>query len=134
MAFFIQNIEKTTKENKNYRKVIYTAPVKNNKTENSKKSTFQLVLMSLNPQEEIGLEVHPNTTQFFRVESGRGKVIAGDKEYKIRSDSIVIIPAGVKHNVINSSKVRDLKLYTIYTPAEHKPRTVQKNKPKYSIV
>jgi len=124
MAFFVPNIETMTKENKNYRKVIYTS-------ETPKKSSFQLVLMSLKPQEEIGLESHSHTTQFFRIESGRGKIVAGKEEFKIKAGSVVVVPAGKKHNVINSSKVRDLKLYTIYTPAEHKPKTTQKTKPKH---
>lgn len=118
---FVDNIDFLTKNNTYYRNVLYTAPNKN----------MQLVLMSLKPNEEIGMEVHENTNQFFRIEAGFGKVKYNDgKEREIKADDAIIIPAGMKHNIINTSNREDLKLYTIYTPANHKDGLKQKTKPK----
>lgn len=108
MKGFFTNIEKETLENGNYRKVLYT----------SKHS--QLVLMSLKPGEEIGMEVHPDNDQFFRIEKGRGKCIIDGNEYELSDGVAVVVPAGAKHNVINTSDIDELKLYTIYSPAHHK--------------
>jgi mannose-6-phosphate isomerase-like protein (cupin superfamily) len=102
------NIEKDTLENGNFRKVLYT----------SKHS--QLVLMSLKPGEEIGMEVHPDNDQFFRFEKGRGKCVIDGNEYEVEDGSAVIVPAGARHNVANISAEEELKLYTIYSPAHHK--------------
>lgn len=116
MKGFNANIEKETLENKNFRKVLYT----------SKHS--QLVLMSLIPNEEIGMEVHKDNDQFFRFEKGNGKVIIDGNEYKVGDGSAIVVPAGAKHNVINMSGSEDLKLYTIYSPAHHKDGIIRKTK------
>jgi mannose-6-phosphate isomerase-like protein (cupin superfamily) len=109
---FVQNIEKLTEENTNFRKVIYTA------------HHSQLVLMSLKPSEEIGMEVHPDNDQFFRVETGDGKAIIDGNEQVFSAGFCVVIPAGSQHNIINTSATAELKLYTIYSPAHHKDGTV----------
>lgn len=106
MKGFVIDIEDATKENGNFRKVLYTAKYS------------QLVLMSLKPGEEIGAEVHETHDQFFRFEKGEGKVLIDGNEYKIKKDFAVIVPAGANHNVVNTGD-EDLKLYTIYSPAEH---------------
>lgn len=111
-----ENIEKLTLENNNFRKVLYTA------------SNMQLVLMSLKPLEDIGLEVHDENDQFFRFEEGQGKVIVGDTQYIVEADDIVIVPAGTPHNIMNISESVDLKMYTIYTPAHHKDGIVRVTK------
>lgn len=109
-------IEKDTKENTNFRKVLYTG-------EHS-----QLVLMSLKPNEEIGMETHFDNDQFFRFESGNGKVIINETEYMVEDGDAVIVPAGASHNVINTSETDDLKLYTIYSPAHHKDGVIRETK------
>ncbi|KKT19826.1 MAG: hypothetical protein UW07_C0009G0016 [Candidatus Nomurabacteria bacterium GW2011_GWF2_43_8] len=108
MKGFNANIEKETLENKNFRQVLYTG------------KHSQLVLMSLKPNEEIGMEVHPDNDQFFRFEKGEGKCIIDGNSYAVGDGSVIIVPAGAEHNVINMSGVEDLKLYTIYSPAHHK--------------
>ena len=80
----------------------------------------QLVLMSLKPEEEIGMEVHPDNDQFFRFEKGEGKVFINETEYSVGDGDAVIVPAGATHNVINTSTTEALKLYTIYAPPHHK--------------
>jgi len=105
---FVSNIEKDTIENENFRKVLYTA------------KHCQLVLMSLKPNEEIGMEVHPDNDQFFRFEKGRGKVIIDGNEHEVEDGSAVLVPAGAQHNVVNVSMTESLKIYTIYSPAHHK--------------
>jgi len=112
---YIGNIERDTKTNENFRKVLNT-------TERS-----QLVVMSLLPGEEIGMEIHPDTDQFIRIEEGEAKVILDGQETKIEDDFAVIIPAGTEHNVINIGD-EELKLYTIYTPAHHPAGTIHKTK------
>ena len=114
---FQTNIEQDTIENDNYRKVIFT-------TERT-----QLVLMSLNPGEEIGEEVHEGD-QFFRFEQGEGKMIIDGKETSVVDDTSVVVPEGASHNVINTSDTEDLKLYALYSPPQHKDGQVNKNKPK----
>ena len=109
------NIEKLTQENENFRKVLYTG-------EHS-----QLVLMSLLPGEDIGEEIHNENDQFFRFESGTGKVVINDTEYEVADGDAVIVPRGVKHNVINTGENR-LKLYTIYSPAHHLDGVVRSTK------
>lgn len=103
---FHQNIESATLENTNFRKVIYTA------------NHSQVVLMSLKKGEEIGAESHPNNDQFFRFEKGEGKAVIDGKDYEIKDGTAIVVPAGVVHNIINTSDV-DLKFYTIYSPAHH---------------
>ncbi|HLD30777.1 MAG TPA: cupin domain-containing protein [Patescibacteria group bacterium] len=116
MKGFNANIEKETLENENFRKVLYT----------SKHS--QLVLMSLRPNEEIGMEVHPDNDQFFRFEKGQGKCIIDGNEYELADGSVIVVPAGAEHNIINVSDSEDLKLYTIYSPAHHKDGIVRATK------
>jgi len=116
MKGFSINIEEATLENNNFRKVLYT----------SKHS--QLVLMSLKPMEEIGMEVHEENDQFFRFEAGQGKCIIDGNEYELKDGVAVVVPAGSQHNVINTSATEDLKLYTIYSPAHHKDGIVRTTK------
>ncbi|MCC7470000.1 MAG: cupin domain-containing protein [Bacteroidetes bacterium] len=116
MKGFFQNIEKETLENTNFRKVIYTG------------KGAQLVLMSLKPKEEIGLEVHNENDQFFRFESGQGKVLIDGNEYEVSDGTAIIVPMMAKHNVINTSETEDLKLYTLYSPPHHKDGTVHATK------
>lgn len=116
MKGFTENIEKSTLENGNFRKVLYTGKYS------------QLVLMSLKPNEEIGMEVHPDNDQFFRFEKGQGKCIIDGNEYELSNGVAVVVPAGAEHNIINISDVEDLKLYTIYSPAHHKDGIVRVTK------
>jgi len=113
---FCSNIEKDTLENENFRKVLYTG------------KHSQLVLMTLMPNEEIGEEIHEDNDQFFRFEKGEGKVVIDGNEYKVGDGFAVIVPAGAKHNVINTSAKNELKLYTIYSPAHHQDGVVRKTK------
>lgn len=110
------NIEKDTLDNTNFRKVLFTA-----------KNT-QLVVMSLKPGEDIGIETHDDTTQFLRFESGEGKCLIGGKEYNVKDGDSVIIPQGSKHNVTNTSDKDDLKLYSLYSPPVHKDGLIEKDK------
>jgi mannose-6-phosphate isomerase-like protein (cupin superfamily) len=107
MKGYCQNIEEATLANTNFRQVLYTGKYS------------QLVLMSLLPNEEIGLEVHPDNDQFFRFEKGQGLCLIDDNEYIVSDGFAVVIPAGAKHNIINTSTTQDLKLYTIYSPPHH---------------
>ncbi len=116
MKGFKGNIEKDTKENSNFRKVLYTG------------KHCQLVLMSLQPKEEIGLETHSENDQFFRFEQGEGKCIIDGNEYTVGDGVAIIVPAGAKHNVINTSASTELKMYTIYSPPHHKDGIVRKTK------
>ena len=111
---FCSNIEKSTIENDNFRKVLYTG------------KHSQLVLMKLDPNEEIGMEVHADNDQFFRFEEGEGKVVIDGNEYKVGDGFAVIVPAGAQHNVVAGKK--GLKLYTIYSPAHHQDGVVRKTK------
>ena len=115
MNGFVTNIEKATLQNTNFRKVLYT----------SKHS--QLVLMCLKPNEEIGSEIHTENDQFFRFEQGQGKCIVDGNEYPISNGTAVVIPVGSKHNIINTGK-EALKLYTVYSPPNHKDGTVHRTK------
>lgn len=110
------DIEKLTLENEDFRHVLYTG-------EHS-----QLVLMSLLPNEEIGLEVHPDNDQFFRFEKGEGRVVINETWHEVKDGVAIIVPSGSKHNVINTSKTEKLKFYTIYSPAHHKDGIVRKTK------
>jgi len=116
MKGFCTDIEEETLENGNFRKVLYT----------SKHS--QLVLMSLKPLEEIGMEVHEENDQFFRFERGLGLCIIDGNEYEVGDGVAVVVPAGAQHNIINTSKTDALKLYTIYSPAHHKDKIVRATK------
>jgi mannose-6-phosphate isomerase-like protein (cupin superfamily) len=112
MNFFIDNIEDRTENNQFFRSVLYTG------------KHMQLVVMSLKPGEDIGEEVHDNVDQFFRFEDGEGKLVIDGHEYMVEEDMVVIVPAGSKHNIINTSTHEDLKIYTIYTPPNHPDKTV----------
>jgi len=116
MKGFKTNIERDTLKNKNFRKVIYTG------------ANSQLVLMSLKPKEEIGLETHPQNDQFLRFEGGTGRVIIDASKYSVTDGDAVVIPAGAKHNVVNTSATDELKIYTIYSPPHHKDGIVHKTK------
>ena len=116
MKGFCSNIEKETLENNNFRKVLYTG------------KHSQLVLMSLKPLENIGMEVHNDNDQFFRFEKGQGKCIIDGNEYVLEDGVAVVVPAGAEHNIINTSETEDLKLYTIYSPAHHKDGIVRETK------
>jgi mannose-6-phosphate isomerase-like protein (cupin superfamily) len=110
------SIEEETRKNSDFRRVLYTGKYS------------QLVLMNLKPMEEIGMETHPNIDQFFRFEEGEGKAIIDGVEHKIKDGDAVIVPAGAKHNVVNTSKNSELKLYTIYSPPEHQDKVVRHTK------
>lgn len=114
MHGYIANIEQATLENSDYRRVLYTT------------HGLQLVLMHLEPGEEIGSETH-GLDQFLRIEAGSGKVVMNGEEYPIADDDVVIIPRGTEHNVINTG-TGPLKLYSLYGPAEHKDGTVHHTK------
>lgn len=109
-------IEKATIENENFRKVLYT----------SKHS--QLVLMSLLPKEEIGLETHTDNDQFFRFEAGTGEVHIDTEVYAVKDGDAIVVPAGAKHNIINTSSSLPLKMYTIYSPPHHKDGIIRTTK------
>lgn len=113
---FTTNIEKATLENNSFRNVLYTAKYS------------QLVLMSLLPKEEIGMETHEKDDQFFRFESGQGKCIINGNEYEVTAGDAIIVPAGAKHNIINTSDTGALKLYTIYSPPTHKDAETSQTK------
>ncbi len=115
MNGYIANIEKETKDNNLYRKVIFTAYYS------------QLVLMSLKPGEEIGEEIH-GLDQFLRFEEGEGKVVLNGEEFSVSDGFAVVVPAGAKHNVINTSTDKPLKLYTIYSPPNHQDGTIHQTK------
>ena len=116
MRGYNANIEKETLENTNFRKVLYTG------------KHSQLVLMSLKSNEEIGMEVHTDNDQFFRFEKGEGKCIIDGNSYNLSDGSVILVPAGAEHNVINTSSSEDLKLYTIYSPAHHQDGVVRVTK------
>jgi mannose-6-phosphate isomerase-like protein (cupin superfamily) len=116
MKGFKSNIEKDTLGNSHFRRVLYTG------------KNSQLVLMSLKPGEEIGEEVHKTIDQFFRFEKGEGIVSIDGIKQKVMDGDAVIVPAGASHNVTNTSKNAELKLYTIYSPPEHQDGTVRKTK------
>lgn len=116
MKGYKANIEIDSRENENFRKVLYTG------------KHSQLVLMSLLPKEEIGFEIHEDRDQFFRFEAGVGKVFVDESEYEVVDGDVVIVPAGARHNVVNTSDVEKLKLYTIYSPAEHMDGVIRKTK------
>lgn len=112
---FPADIEKQTIANTDYRRVLFTA------------KHSQLVLMSLKPGEEIGTETH-DLDQFFRFEAGEGRVVVNGHSHKVEDGDSIVIPQGCEHNVINTSKTEDLKLYSIYSPPNHKRGTVHHTK------
>ena len=116
MKGFKSNIEKDTLSNSDFRRVLYTG------------KNSQLVLMNLRPSEEIGEEVHKTIDQFFRFEKGEGIVSIDGTKRNVTDGDSVVIPAGARHNVINTSKTTELKLYTIYSPPEHQDGSVRKTK------
>lgn len=116
MKGFFANIEQDTLDNNNFRKVLYTS------------THSQLVLMTLQPNEDIGLEVHADNDQFFRIEAGTGKCVIDDNEYELKDGVAIVVPAGANHNVINTSTTEPLKLYTIYSPAHHQDGIVRASK------
>lgn len=115
MNGFVDNIEELTVGNKDFRRVLYTG------------KHMQLVVMSLRRGEEIGEEVHEDRDQFFRVEKGKGEVVIDGDRHKIRRDDAIVVPAGARHNVINTGE-KSLKLYTLYGPPEHKDGIVRHTK------
>lgn len=115
MKGFVTNIEEASLTNTHFRQVLYTDP------------KLQLVVMSLKPGEDIGEEVH-QLDQFIRVEQGEGKAVLDGEERVLADGSVVIIPSGVKHNIINTSATQSMKLYTLYAPPNHAPGTVHTTK------
>jgi mannose-6-phosphate isomerase-like protein (cupin superfamily) len=115
MKYFLTNIEDATVKNTHYRRELFTG------------QHSQLVLMNLRPGEEIGMEVH-ELDQFIRFEAGEGTVVLEGEDHLVHDGIAVVIPAGTKHNVVNTSKKEDLKLYSIYSPPEHKVGTLHKTK------
>jgi len=111
MKGFVDNIEKLTEDNDDFRRVLYTG------------KNLQLVLMAIQPGEEIGEEVHEGHDQFFRIETGEGEVWIDGVSNKVKADDGIIVPAGAKHNVVNSGS-EPLKLYTLYGPPEHADGTI----------
>lgn len=118
---FCDNINNLTLNNIYYRKVIYTS------------NHIQLVLMNIPPNDYIHLETHDYIDQFIRIESGNGIAIVNDKEYELKNDIAIIIPAGTKHEIKNTSKDKNLLLYTIYTPPNHKKNKINKNNPDFNV-
>jgi mannose-6-phosphate isomerase-like protein (cupin superfamily) len=116
MKGYLVNIEEKTLENNYFREVLYTS------------QHNQLVVMSLLPNEDIGEEVHEIVDQFIRIEEGEGKAILNGEEHIIRTGSAIVIPAGIEHNIINTSSEIKLKLYTVYSPAHHRDKTIHKTK------
>lgn len=116
MVGYVTNIEKRSLENDYFREVLFTGP------------HSQLVVMSLAPGEDIGMETHPEVDQFIRVECGNGKAILNGEEHTLGDGSAVVIPAGTQHNIVNTSATEAMKLYTIYSPANHPQGTIHKNK------
>ena len=116
MKGYKDNIEKLVLGNENFRQVLYTG------------KNCQLVLMTLKPSEEIGMETHNENDQFFRFESGEGKVLIDGNEYEVSDGDVVIVPMGAEHNVINVSETEPLRLYTIYAPPHHADGTIHPTK------
>ena len=115
MKGFVGDIEDQAQDNSDFRRVIYTG------------KNLQLVLMSLKPGEDIGEEVHKDRDQFFRIEKGNGEVLIDGKRSKIKGDDAVLVPAGARHNIINTGD-KPLRLYTLYGPPEHRDGTVHATK------
>jgi len=117
MTGYVGSIEKLTEKNGYFRQVLYTGKY------------TQLVIMCLQPGEEIGNEVHAKVDQFFRIETGSAKFIFnGSEEHIAKAGDAVIVPAGTFHNVVNALKTKQLKLYTLYSPPNHPDGTIHKSK------
>lgn len=116
MNGYVTDIERDTLENEDYRRVLYTGKY------------MQLVLMTLQPGEDIGLETHEGHDQFIRIEAGTGYAQLDNERRDLKDGSIVVIPSGAEHNVVNTSDSEPLRLYTLYSPPEHEDGTVQKTK------
>lgn len=116
MKHYLDNIEEKTLKNQNYREVLYTGP------------KMQLVVMSVPIGEAIGEEIHADHDQFLRVESGQGKAILDGTPHDLAADDALIVPAGMRHDIVNVSGDEPLKLYTIYAPPEHAPDTLHPRK------
>lgn len=116
MTGYYADIEAETIGNTNFRKVLFTG------------AHSQLVVMSLPPGEDIGMEVHANVDQFFRFEAGQGKAILNGEEILFKANDVIVVPVGTNHNIINSSTTEPLKLYTIYSPANHPEGTIHATK------
>ena len=116
MPRYVLDLERETISNDDFRRVIFTG------------HDLQLVLMTISPGEELGAEIHPAHDQFIRVESGVGEVTLGQRSYPVTHGTAVIIPAGVEHNVTNTSSTQPLRLYTLYGPPEHADDTVHRTK------
>ena len=117
MTVYVGSIEKITEKNTDFRQVLFTG------------KHLQLVVMCLQPHEEIGNEVHDQVDQFFRIEEGSARFVFGDtEEHLVAAGGAVVVPAGTYHNVINASPAKPLKLYTVYTPPEHPDGTVHQTK------
>lgn len=115
MKGFVADIEELTEENSDFRHVLYTG------------KNLQLVLMAIQPGEDIGEEVHDDRDQFFRVEKGNGEVLIDGNRSKVKSDDAIIVPAGARHNIVNTGE-EPLRLYTLYAPPEHRDQTVHATK------
>ena len=115
MKGYVDDIEKVTLGNTDFRRVLYTG------------ANLQLVLMTLQPGEEIGEETHDDRDQFFRIEEGKGAILIDGRRHDVEDDFAVIVPAGARHNVINTGPA-PLKLYTIYGPPEHRDGTVHRTR------
>ena len=115
MKGFVDDIEKLTVENDDFRRVLYTG------------KHLQLVLMTLQPGEEIGAEVHEDRDQFFRIEEGHGEVTIDGTRHAVEDDDAIIVPAGARHNVVNTGDA-PLRLYTVYGPPEHREGVVHHSK------
>lgn len=113
---YVGKIEDLTETNEYFREVVYTG------------AHSQLVVMCLKPGEEIGMEIHADNDQFFRFEAGEGKVIINGEEHIVSDGWAVVVPAGAEHNIINTSNEKELKLYTIYSPAHHPDGTIHATK------
>ena len=115
MKGFVENIDDITVENRSFRHVLYTG------------AHLQLVVMSLKEGQDIGDEVHTDRDQFFRIEKGKGKIVIDGKTHKIKAEDAIVVPAGARHNLINTGK-KALKLYTLYGPPNHLDQLVQATK------
>ena len=115
MKGFVANIEELTTQNSDFRRVLYTG------------KNLQLVLMAIQPGEEIGEEVHDDRDQFFRIEKGTGEVWIDGSRSSVKDDDAIIVPAGARHNIVNTGN-KPLQLYTLYAPPEHRDRVIQVTK------
>ena len=121
MTGYSTNIERATEENEDFRHVLYTGEY------------TQLVLMTLQPGEDIGRETHPDVDQFIRIESGTATAVLDGEETRLDDGDVLVIPAGAEHNVTNTSDDTPLRLYTLYSPPEHPDGTVQATKPQEEV-